>query len=292
MMRIFKIFIIFFATQSFADTFAPPPAIDQMSFQYKAPQEGTPRALVRFITEDSSRGLGWNSDQIKSLDIPCDRNESGKIIANLNPNADSILEVHKPKNEGMPLNDGLKKNYYTEVYLPANKDLLISLKTLFEDTFSFGLLGVLLPELTRSYCFLYAPMNLENNHVYEFTFGVQNCVLTSSEIIPDGVNGYTKVPYDVAVSNQCKGVTSPLIVKQSPPKNPIGVVSNPLKQGEVWKARITNVPIYDQPNGAAVLRRLNKGEEVVFLGEEQGDFIKVQSTESAGWVKKSLLSKE
>jgi hypothetical protein len=59
----------------------------------------------------------------------------------------------------------------------------------------------------------------------------------------------------------------------------------------VLQVLISNVPVYERPNGTVVLLRLNKGDEVVFTGEEQDDFIKVQTSDSAGWVKKSLLSK-
>lgn len=64
-------------------------------------------------------------------------------------------------------------------------------------------------------------------------------------------------------------------------------------EGDVLLPKIDNVKIFASPaDGATASATLKKTDEMVFLGEEKGAYIKVQSSTAEGWVKKTLVAKK
>jgi len=56
--------------------------------------------------------------------------------------------------------------------------------------------------------------------------------------------------------------------------------------------KIANVKLYGSPaDSGKALATLSKGDEMIFMGEEQNGFLKVESGSGSGWVKKVLVSK-
>ena len=72
-------------------------------------------------------------------------------------------------------------------------------------------------------------------------------------------------------------------------KTKSGAVFN---EGDTIVPKIGNVKLYSTPadSGKAVAT-LSKGDEMIFMGEEQNGFLKVESGSGSGWVKKVLVSK-
>jgi len=72
-------------------------------------------------------------------------------------------------------------------------------------------------------------------------------------------------------------------------KTKSGAVFN---EGDTIVPKIGNVKLYGSPadTGKAVAT-LSKGDEMIFMGEEQNGFLKVESGSGSGWVKKVLVSK-
>ncbi len=63
-------------------------------------------------------------------------------------------------------------------------------------------------------------------------------------------------------------------------------------EGEVMVPKISNVKIHSQPvDSAGVVATLSKGEEMIFMGEEQNGFLRVESGLGGGWVKKILVTR-
>lgn len=64
------------------------------------------------------------------------------------------------------------------------------------------------------------------------------------------------------------------------------------QSGDVLSARISKVKILAEAEpGARSLGLLAKNEEVIYLGESQGRYLKVQSAEQSGWVEQALVTK-
>jgi curli biogenesis system outer membrane secretion channel CsgG len=62
--------------------------------------------------------------------------------------------------------------------------------------------------------------------------------------------------------------------------------------GDVLFPKIDNVKLLATPKaGGRVAGSVNKGDELVFLGEEQEGYLKVQGSAAEGWVRKTLVSK-
>ena len=63
-------------------------------------------------------------------------------------------------------------------------------------------------------------------------------------------------------------------------------------EGDTIVPKIANVKLFATPaeSGKAVAT-LSKGDEMIFMGEEQNGFLKVESGNGSGWVKKVLVSK-
>lgn len=64
-------------------------------------------------------------------------------------------------------------------------------------------------------------------------------------------------------------------------------------QGDVFSPKINGVVLYDKPSAnAKTLAKLKKEDEAIASGQEEGDFIKVQTgSGKEGWVKKSMMRK-
>jgi len=63
-------------------------------------------------------------------------------------------------------------------------------------------------------------------------------------------------------------------------------------EGDTVVPKLGNLKVYSSPaeSGTAVTT-LSKGEEMIVMGEEQNGFIKVETANDGGWVKKVLVSK-
>lgn len=63
-------------------------------------------------------------------------------------------------------------------------------------------------------------------------------------------------------------------------------------EGDVLHPKIDNVKLLAEPkDGAKVLASLKTTDQVVFLGDEQDGYVKVQGSDAEGWVKKALVKK-
>jgi len=63
-------------------------------------------------------------------------------------------------------------------------------------------------------------------------------------------------------------------------------------EGDVLSPKITGVKLMAAPaDGGKVLTTLQRGAELIFLGDEKGGYLKVQGPEAEGWVKKILVNK-
>ena len=60
--------------------------------------------------------------------------------------------------------------------------------------------------------------------------------------------------------------------------------------GALLKAKLANVKVLDGPErGADVVGKLQKGEEVVFMGESEEGYLLIQGSEVEGWVQEFML---
>ena len=92
-----------------------------------------------------------------------------------------------------------------------------------------------------------------------------------------------------------QGWVDQVLVTQSDAKTSAGgagaSAGGVMNEGDVMMPKIDGVKILrTASDAAAVVATLKRGEEVVFLGEESGTFIKVQGSGGEGWVKKALVS--
>jgi SH3-like domain-containing protein len=93
-----------------------------------------------------------------------------------------------------------------------------------------------------------------------------------------------------------QGWVEQVLVTQSSAKTASGAgggasVGGVMNEGDVLTPKIDGVKILrTASDAAAVVATLKRGEDVVFLGEEQGTFVKVQGSGGEGWVKKALMS--
>jgi curli biogenesis system outer membrane secretion channel CsgG len=62
-------------------------------------------------------------------------------------------------------------------------------------------------------------------------------------------------------------------------------------EGDVVHPKIGSVKLMAEPNdGAKVIHMLAKGDELVYMGQEQDGFLAVESGAGSGWVKKALVA--
>jgi hypothetical protein len=63
-------------------------------------------------------------------------------------------------------------------------------------------------------------------------------------------------------------------------------------EGDTIVPKIANVKLYSKPaESSGTVATLSKGDELIFMGEEQNGFLKVESGNGGGWVKKVLVTK-
>jgi hypothetical protein len=64
------------------------------------------------------------------------------------------------------------------------------------------------------------------------------------------------------------------------------------EEGDTVVPKIANVKLHAQANdGSSVVTTLSKSDELIYMGEEQNGFLRVESSKGGGWVKKVLVSK-
>jgi hypothetical protein len=80
---------------------------------------------------------------------------------------------------------------------------------------------------------------------------------------------------------------NPALVKSDAPK--AGAVFN---EGDVLRPKINGVQIVSAPkDGAKVIATLQRTDDVVYLGVEEGGYLKVLAPAGGGWVRKLVVSK-
>lgn len=63
-------------------------------------------------------------------------------------------------------------------------------------------------------------------------------------------------------------------------------------EGDVVRPKIGNVKLLAKPSEASdALASLGKGEELIFMGNEQDGFVSVETSKGSGWVKKVLVTR-
>jgi len=63
-------------------------------------------------------------------------------------------------------------------------------------------------------------------------------------------------------------------------------------EGDTVVPKIANVKLFSQPkDGSSAVATLSKGDEMIYMGEEQNGFMKVESGSGSGWVKKVLVTR-
>lgn len=63
-------------------------------------------------------------------------------------------------------------------------------------------------------------------------------------------------------------------------------------EGDTVLPKLGNLKVYSQPNESSkTVATLAKGEEMIFLGEEKDGFLRVESANGGGWVKKILITR-
>lgn len=65
-----------------------------------------------------------------------------------------------------------------------------------------------------------------------------------------------------------------------------------IQAGDVVVSKITNLAIYKEANKkSSILLRVNKSEELVFMGEESNGFLRLTTDKGEGWAEKILIKK-
>jgi hypothetical protein len=63
-------------------------------------------------------------------------------------------------------------------------------------------------------------------------------------------------------------------------------------EGDTIVPKLGNLKVYASPSDSAkTVATLSKGEEMIFMGEEQGGYLKIESSNGGGWVKKVLVTR-
>jgi hypothetical protein len=63
-------------------------------------------------------------------------------------------------------------------------------------------------------------------------------------------------------------------------------------EGDTIVPKLGNLKLYSQPaETAGAVTTLSKGDEMIFMGEEQNGFLKVETSNGGGWVKKVLVTR-
>lgn len=79
------------------------------------------------------------------------------------------------------------------------------------------------------------------------------------------------------------------LAEEAGKKTKAGAVFN---EGDTLVPKLGNLKVYSTPSESGkTITTLGKGEEMISMGEEQDGFIKVETANGGGWVKKVLVSK-
>lgn len=63
-------------------------------------------------------------------------------------------------------------------------------------------------------------------------------------------------------------------------------------EGDTIVPKIGNLKVYASPSDSSkAVATLSKGEEMIFMGEEEGGYLKIESGSGGGWVKKVLVTR-
>lgn len=113
------------------------------------------------------------------------------------------------------------------------------------------------------------------------------------------LNGFAAASYDKAwarfQTEQASAVPVGAVqtsTSAQPTAVPSGPVVNGFTVGDVLVARIARVKFLAEPRPESnTLGQLDKQEEVIYLGEAQGRYLKVRSAAFEGWVDQTLIAK-
>jgi SH3-like domain-containing protein len=87
-------------------------------------------------------------------------------------------------------------------------------------------------------------------------------------------------------------VANPAVSRGQPTATTPPAAGPAFAAGDVLTPKIDNIKLLKESNdSAAVATTLKKGDELVYLGDDQNGFAHVQSSAAEGWVKKVLLTK-
>jgi Curli production assembly/transport component CsgG len=95
------------------------------------------------------------------------------------------------------------------------------------------------------------------------------------------------------VVNSVRGQTSlhrdvGTLAEEAGQKNKGGAVFN---EGDVLLPKIANVKLFAQASEGKTVATLTRDDELIYMGQEEGGFINVESGSGSGWVKKVLVTK-
>ena len=63
-------------------------------------------------------------------------------------------------------------------------------------------------------------------------------------------------------------------------------------EGDTIVPKIGNLKVYASPSDTSkAVATLGKGEEMIFMGQEQDGYLRVESSNGGGWVKKLLVTR-
>lgn len=114
-----------------------------------------------------------------------------------------------------------------------------------------------------------------------------------------GLGGYTKTNEGKVIASSfldnfnkiVRDVRAdPSLANRSAANIKAGAVFN---EGDIVTPKIDNVKVYTSANDkSAVVLTARKGQELIYLGEEEGSYLHVQAGDGDGWVKKVLVAKQ
>jgi hypothetical protein len=79
------------------------------------------------------------------------------------------------------------------------------------------------------------------------------------------------------------------LAEEAGKKTKAGSVYN---EGDTVVPKLGNLKVYSSPSeSGSTVTTLSKGEEMIVMGEEKDGFIKVETANGGGWVKKVLVTK-
>ena len=113
------------------------------------------------------------------------------------------------------------------------------------------------------------------------------------------LTGFSAASFDKAFTkfqaeqaNTTSAATSPAQPATNPASQTGNLTASAYNAGDLLSTRIARVKLLADPRAeASALTQLEKKEEVIYLGETQGRFLKVKSAAAEGWVDQALVGK-